>query len=341
MDGGRDHGSAGPTAGGDGGRDHSSGPADDAPPASPLGRRSWPRRLLEAFLAAVALAVVGLAVLWLTLPDPLPLATAWPETTAYVELRQRQAREAGRELELRWESVPLSRVPDHVERAVRVSEDAMFYRHPGVDLHEVRASLREWWTDEERLRGASTITMQLARNLHLSPERSYWRKLREVLLALRLESRLTKSRILELYLSVVELGPGVFGVEAAAGHYWGTTVAELDRRQAAELAATLPSPLEDNPRTRTRRFLWRADLIERRAFGGRTPPEAGAPETEGKGRAPFGGDAPPPGGADTAAPVGVDTPRGRLPAPDSVGPGSDPLVPPADTVGAEADSVER
>lgn len=230
----------------------------------------WRSRLLriaDLALSATAATVVAAAVLWLTLPDPLPLADRWPETTSYIELRRDQARATGRELVLQWEPVPLSRVPDHLQRAVRVAEDAAFYRHRGVDWHELRAALREWWTDEERLRGASTITMQLARNLHLSPDRSYLRKLREVLLAWRMEARLPKRRILELYLSTVELGPGVFGVSAAARHYWGIPLAGIDRRRAAELAATLPSPLADNPRTRTRRFLWRADLIRRRAFG--------------------------------------------------------------------------
>lgn len=351
MDGGHDSGGPDPAASGDGtpeGRDpwrrrrglgsrraageRRRGPdsPDAPPPTSPLRPKSWPRRLLDALLAASALAVLGVAVLWLTLPEPAPLEGRWPESTAYIELRQTEARDAGRELDLRWEPVPLSRVPDHVERAVRVAEDAMFYRHPGVDLHELRASLREWWTDEESLRGASTITMQLARNLYLSPERSYWRKLRELLLAFRLEARLSKSRILELYLNVVELGPGVFGVEAAAGHYWGTSVGALGRRQAAELAATLPAPLADNPDTRTRRFLWRADLIHRRAFGAREP-DAEIPTP--------GVEAPDPAGIDTPVPPDTDTlPRG-LPAADSVGPGPDTLAPPADSAGAESDTA--
>lgn len=298
------------------------------PPGGPDGRRSWPRRLALLLAAAVVLPLAGLAVLWLTLPDPLPLAEGGLEGTAYMELRREQAREAGRELVVLREAVPLDRVPDHVQRAVRVAEDAMFYRHGGVDWHEVRASVREWWSDEERLRGASTITMQLARNLYLSPERSLLRKAREVLLAIRLEDRLPKDRILELYLNVVELGPGVFGVEAAARHYWGVSISELDRQQAAELAATLPSPLEDNPRTRTRRFLWRADLIHRRAFAADTteapPLEA---DTAGPDTVP---DIPPP--VDT---VGTDTVHRPLPAPDTAGPH------PPDTVGdASADDGE-
>ena len=239
-------------------------------PGPGLFTAAWRARALqlgEVPLAAAAVLVVAVSILWLTLPDPLPLASRWPETTAYIELRREQARRAGEELDLRWEPVPLERVSEPVQRAVRVAEDASFYRHGGIDWHEVRASLREWWRDEERPRGASTITMQLARNLYLSPERSFWRKLRETLLALRLEARLSKRRILELYLGTVELGPGVFGVEAAARHYWGLPASALDRRRAAEVAATLPAPLRDNPRTRTRRFRWRADLIRERAFG--------------------------------------------------------------------------
>lgn len=214
-----------------------------------------------------AAAVLALTVAWLTLPDPADLGEGWPETTAYMELRERQAREAGEPFRLRHRPVPLAVIPDHLERAVRVAEDAMFYRHRGVDWHEVRAAVREWWRREERPRGASTLTMQLARNLYLSPDRSWWRKFREVLLAYRMEMRLPKRRILELYLNLVELGDGVFGVEAAARHYWGIPVSRMDRRQAAELAATLPSPRTDNPATRTAEFRWRAELIRRRAFG--------------------------------------------------------------------------
>jgi monofunctional biosynthetic peptidoglycan transglycosylase len=196
-----------------------------------------------------------------------------------MEMRKARARAEGRELEVRWEPVPLASIPDHVERAVRVAEDAMFYRHHGIDWYEVWMSVEEWWSDDQRPRGASTITMQLARNLYLSPERSILRKARETLLALRLERRLSKARILELYLNVVELGPGVFGVEAAARHYWGTSVGGLGRREAAELAATLPSPRDDNPRTRTRAFLWRAGLIRGRAFGADTTDVDAAADT--------------------------------------------------------------
>lgn len=263
--------------------------------------------MIRIAVDAAATAVVVLAVVWLTLPDTSGLETGWPDSTAYMELRERQARRAGEQFRPRYEPVPLAVVPDHLERAVRVAEDAMFYRHHGVDWHEVWASIRQWWRREETLRGASTLTMQLARNLYLSPDRSLWRKFREVLLAVRIERQLPKERILELYLNVVELGPGVFGVEAAAGHYWGVPVSRITRRRAAELAATLPAPRTDNPATRTREFLWRAELIRRRAFGpeppDREPGRDTTPELPGTFDSvparPEGGsrDGPPPGSA--------------------------------------------
>jgi len=285
---------------------------------------------------AAAAAVLALTVVWLTLPDPEDLSEGWPETTAFMELRERQARASGEAFRLRHRPVPLAVIPDHLERAVRVAEDAMFYRHHGVDWHEVRAAVREWWRREERPRGASTLTMQLARNLYLSPDRSWRRKFREVLLAYRMELRLPKRRILELYLNLVELGDGVFGVEAAARHYWGIPVSRLDRRHAAELAATLPSPRTDNPATRTAEFRWRAELIRRRAF--RTP-DGEAAEPPGAGSA---GDSLP------AAPV--ESPRAETVAPDSLPADTtprdtalaDPVAPDTvtvDTVPPETDTI--
>ena len=298
---GSDAGAAGPD------RSASHRPGD---PARDGGRSTL--LLLPVDLPAVA--VVALAVLWLTLPEPMALESGWPGTTAYMELRQEQAREGGRPAGLSLEPVPLAAIPRPVRRAVIVAEDAAFWRHGGVDWSEVRAAVTEWWREDERLRGASTLTMQLARNLYLSPERSWLRKARETLLAWRLEARLPKSRILELYLNVVELGDGVFGVEAAAHRYWQVSVSALGPRRAAELAATLPSPREDNPATRTPRFRWRAELIFERAFGG--PPDAGA-----------GGDV----GAGIADTSAADTARPRLPSPGPARPDSGTASGPRDT----------
>lgn len=325
---------------------------------------AWARRharRARSWLVLAAILLVGVpALLWLTAPDGSEYAGAWPERTAFMELRLRQAADEGRELAIRYRPVPLSRVPESLRRAVRVSEDAAFYQHAGVDWHEVRAAVREAWREEEAPRGASTLTMQLARNLYLSPERSLWRKLREVIIAVKMEGALEKRRIFELYLSVIELGRGVFGVEAASRHYWGVGVAGLGPGRAAELAATIPAPLSDNPSTRTRRFAWRTSLIARRAFAdtaaadtaggglgsGRFPREedfpgdspaagAAAGDTAGAGGLPHADTVGPPEGADTAAATGTggasdsgaasDTssaPRDSAAVPDSVaGPG--------------------
>ncbi len=210
--------------------------------------------------------VVVLGLVWLTLPDPRVYATAWPERTAYME-RWLSGGNAG-ERGIQYDPVPLSRIPESVRRAVLVSEDAGFYGHHGFDWHEIGAAIREAWGRRELPRGASTISQQLARNLYLSPSRSPIRKLREALITRRLESRLSKNRILELYLNVIEFGRGLYGVEAAARSYFGTSVSAVTRREAAELAATIPSPRGNNPATRTRSFQWRSRLAYARAFGG-------------------------------------------------------------------------
>lgn len=215
-------------------------------------------------LAAVVLSWLGLT--WATLPSVSRFAASWPDTTAYMHIRIAQAARSDESFELRYRPVALAEVPRSLRRTVLVSEDAAFFDHAGFDWYEFRAAIGKAWREREAPRGASTITQQLARNLYLSPRRSLSRKLREALITMRLEKQLSKNRILELYLSVIELGRGVFGVDAAARHYFGVPVSDVSASQAAMLAATIPSPLRDNPATDTRRFRWRTDLIAGRAF---------------------------------------------------------------------------
>lgn len=232
-------------------------------------RRSWPaRHPVLATLGALLLAgLAGLLLLFLTLPNLESLETEWPERTAYMELREREARARGEELRIAYRPVPLSRIPATVQRAVLVAEDAGFYGHSGFDWHEVRAAVEKAWEEKTLPRGASTISQQLARNLYLSPRRNPLRKVREALLTWHLERKLGKGRMLELYLNVIEFGPGTFGVEAAARRYFGTGVSSLGPERAAQLAATIPGPLRHNPATATGQFRWRTALIQRRAFG--------------------------------------------------------------------------
>jgi monofunctional biosynthetic peptidoglycan transglycosylase len=213
---------------------------------------------------AASLGFVYLAYVYLTLPDVRVLATNNPTTTAFIELRQREAQESGRSLTIRQRWVPYSQISNNLRRAVLVAEDAAFFDHEGIDLKELRASLEHNWEDGRFTRGASTITQQLAKNLYLSPSRNPVRKLKELLITRRLEAALTKRRILEIYLNVIEWGDGIFGAEAAARAYFGKPASALTHDEAALLAGAIINPREHSPAKPTRRLLRRQQIIARR-----------------------------------------------------------------------------
>jgi monofunctional biosynthetic peptidoglycan transglycosylase len=189
----------------------------------------------------------------------------------------------------RYDPVPLARIPPSMRTAALIGEDHRFYEHGGIDYTAIRDAIGyrrdgfRWtdaqdrdelfralsgvWRRRERIRGASTITQQLAKNLYLSPSRNPLRKLKEVITAWRLEYWLGKERILELYLNVVELGPEVWGVEAASRKYYGHPASGLSLEEAAGLAGTLPFPLRSNPGYRPGRMRWRQSMIARRMRG--------------------------------------------------------------------------
>jgi monofunctional glycosyltransferase len=199
----------------------------------------------------VAAAVAGVTLLlaaiqWLTWPDVERLASEPPATTAFIDAWQERRAAAGEDTTVAWRWVPWDRISVHAKRAVVAAEDMEFFSHRGFSASELQVALREAMAGE-RFRGASTITQQLAKNLWLSPSRNPWRKVREALLTRSLEKHLTKRRILELYLNVVELGPGVYGVEAAARRYFDKPAAGLTEHEAAMLAASLPRPSTWHP----------------------------------------------------------------------------------------------
>lgn len=164
---------------------------------------------------------------------------------------------------LRWNPVPIESIPNNMIRAVIVAEDSRFYEHDGVDLEALRQAIEYNLSEQRMAYGASTISQQTVKNIFLSPSRDPLRKWHELVLTLGMERNLPKKRILEHYLNVAEFGRGVYGVEAAARHYWGIPVYQLSNRQAIELAATLPSPVKNNPDTRTRSFQKRVRKIHR------------------------------------------------------------------------------
>ena len=210
--------------------------------------------------------------LYLTLPDVRPLRTENPATTAFIELRAREAAAKGQQPRRLQRWVGYRNISPELKRAVLVAEDAAFWEHDGVDYEQLQESLEADWAKGRFTRGGSTITQQLAKNLYLSPSKNPLRKLKELIIARRLEAELKKSRILELYLNVIEWGDGIYGAEAAARTYFHTSAGALSPSDSALLAAAIINPRLLNPAHPTARLLRRQQLILRR-MGVVTPPE--------------------------------------------------------------------
>jgi len=276
---------------------------DDATHSRPDGRLRRVRRVAVPMLG-VGL-VLGLIAWFVVIPYPWRLRGSNPEQTALMEQRVQEAAAAGVRFETHQDWVPLHEISPNLVRAVLVAEDYRFHQHQGVDwvslaeevewtgdedfswwsrsdVSALTRAVRFAWEQRDDIRGRSTITQQLAKNLYFGTDRSFARKAMEFVVAGRLERRLGKDRILELYLNVVEWGPGVFGAEAAGRTYFGRSASSLTLDQAAALAATLPHPLTSNPTHRPARMLWRKDLILARLDprGGVPPAPLSLPELE-------------------------------------------------------------
>jgi len=220
--------------------------------------------------AALGLALAAAVWLFGVWPPPLWWRDHWPRQTAMMRWT---ARHVGGAAGARYHPTQLAQLSSHLQRTVVLAEDWRFREHPGIDFAEIRLvvgvpqdagawqTLRAAWHQRARIRGASTITQQLAKNLYLSPSRSPVRKLKEAVTALWLDFALSKDRILEIYLNVVEWGPGLWGAEQASRAYFEVAPAELDLWQAASLAATLPHPRTSNPAYRPGRMAARRELI--------------------------------------------------------------------------------
>jgi monofunctional glycosyltransferase len=226
----------------------------------------------KAALTAPAIVFTVIAYAYLSLPDVRPLKTSNPSTTAFIELRAREAIARGQPPKriMRWQSY--TRISRDLKRAVLVAEDAAFWQHEGVDFEQLQDSIEVDWRRARFARGASTITQQLAKNLYLSPSRNPLRKFRELIIARRLEAELPKARILELYLNVIEWGDGIYGADAAARTYFHQSAAELGPEDSALLAASIINPRVLSPAHPTQRLIRRQQLILRR-MGVITPPE--------------------------------------------------------------------
>src|SRR5213594_2960293 len=232
----------------------------------------------------LALGIVGAALVWLfgVWPPPVWWRDHWPRETAMMREGRPEGWNGGRLERSNRPTVQPTALKDIsplLQRMVIIGEDSRFRTHHGIDPAEIADALgmndpRGFWAGpaapvrhRDRLRGASTITQQLAKNLYLSSSRSPIRKAKEAVTALGLELALSKDRILELYLNVAEWGPGIWGVDAASGAYFGVPASRLNEEQAAELAATLPHPRTSNPTFRPERTRARRALILARYHG--------------------------------------------------------------------------
>jgi monofunctional glycosyltransferase len=249
------------------------------------GRYNRPvRRILRlagrAILVALAAGFGCAAYIYLTLPDVRDLKTSNPATTAFIEIRAREAHEKGEHPRRVQRWAPYARISSHLKKAVLVAEDSAFWTHGGVDFEQIKESMEVNFERMEFARGASTITQQLAKNLYLSPSKNPIRKIRELLIARHLEAELTKQRILELYLNVIEWGDGIYGADAAARSYFRKPAADLDAPESALLAAAIINPRVLDPGRPSPRLRRRQQMILQR-MGGVTPPpvitEAPAP----------------------------------------------------------------
>jgi monofunctional biosynthetic peptidoglycan transglycosylase len=278
--------------------------------------------VVRGAVAAAAAAFAGLVYVYLTLPDVRPLVENNPTSTAFMELRAREARAAGKQPRRAQRWVAYGGISPHVKRAVLVAEDASFWQHEGVDYDELQKSIEVDWMRGTAIRGASTITQQLAKNLYLSPSRNPIRKLRELIIARRLEAELTKARIFEIYLNVIEWGDGLYGIDAAAGAYFGASAGSIGPSQAALLAGAIINPRLLNPARPSPRLVRRQELILRRMGAVSPPVETPHPAAPN----------------ETEAPPNDEPPPDALPVPEMLPP---PEMPPPPAQPAPADAPKQ
>jgi monofunctional biosynthetic peptidoglycan transglycosylase len=226
------------------------------------------RRILAALAVLALVLAAWVAVSILTLPSVAPLAK--PGVSMTITVKDWQGKDHPFVVgprNPRW--APYGTLPAALKKAVVASEDANFYTHEGVDYEAIREAIKTDLQKGKFVRGGSTITQQAAKNLFLSREKTLIRKVKEIVLARRMDDALSKSRILELYLNIVELGPMVYGVGHAAEYYFGKHPSALTVRECAFLASMLPGPKVYDPYRKMGRVMKRSDRILRRMAGAR------------------------------------------------------------------------
>lgn len=288
------------------------------------------RVLRWTFRLFLLLLILDLVYLGLTWPDWKKIANGPIPKSAFMHEYEKQRAENKGWPRLRWQPVAFSNFPKHLQRAVILAEDSRFYEHSGFDLIAFKEAMDYNLREGRFVFGASTISQQTVKNLFLTPSRNPLRKWHELILTWGMERSLSKRRILDIYLNVAQFGRGIYGVQAASHAYWGIGADQLTPAQAAELVATLPSPVKSNPATRSRFFERRskkllallerypgdaAETVRERPFDLFLPPPDGGTEAapdNGHELWPSepppveGGGEPPPEAGDEAPPAGDD-----------------------------------
>lgn len=222
--------------------------------------------LTRRFFLRLVLLVIGIMLayqLWL-LAHVLWWRDHNPSRSAFMETRLAIMQESDADAELHHKWVPYEKISPHLKRAVMAAEDSKFLQHEGFDWEGIQAAWEKNRQKGKVVAGGSTISQQLAKNLFLSGKRTPWRKAEEAIITVMLENTMSKRRIFEIYLNVIEWGDGVFGAEAAARHYYGTSARNLGPAQAARLAAMVPSPRFYDKNRNARGLQRKTAIIQRR-----------------------------------------------------------------------------
>jgi len=223
--------------------------------------RKGKRKPLRWLLPIIILVPLFSLLYFFWMPDLSKLKKGNPKKTAFMEYREKEAREKGKKYRAHQIWVPFSKISPYLVKAVLIAEDDKFWKHEGFDFEAIQKAIEKDIQAKKFKFGGSTVTQQLVKNLYFSPEKSFLRKIGEALITWRMEKVLSKRRILELYLNVVEWGDGIFGVEAASRHYFGKPSSELTPGEAARLASVLPNPKKYNPIGDQRYVINRSNLI--------------------------------------------------------------------------------
>lgn len=222
------------------------------------------RKFLSTLLFLISVIFIVVFLFFLSLPDVRFLINKNPDTTSMIDKRIEEYKNKGTKFIILHKWVKFDLIPELLKKTILVSEDINFYHHSGIDYFELKESIKMNLSKGKKVRGGSTITQQLAKNLYLSSEKTYSRKIKEFFIAKKLEKHLGKKRILSIYMNVIEFGRGIFGIQAASEKFFDKSVCELTLSEMIRIVAVIPKPLKVSPLSNSEYLKWRANLLLKR-----------------------------------------------------------------------------